>query len=74
MATQRLSFDIDQEEHKYLKMCCAKLGVSIKDFLTNAMNEKIESYEDEWLFADSLKDNDGPSVVFITRKGVVYDV
>jgi len=33
MATHRISIDIDEDEHKYLKMCCAKLGVTIKQFV-----------------------------------------
>lgn len=49
MNTQRLSFDFPTDEHKYLKMCCAKLGVSIKEFVTKAIIEKVDSHEDEWM-------------------------
>lgn len=60
MNKQRLSFDMSVEDHKYLKMCCAKLGVSIKEFIIKAINEKVEFYEDEWMFKDSYEDNDEP--------------
>lgn len=50
MSMQRLSFDFPEEEHKYLKMCCAKLGVSIKDFVTQAIIDRVDEKEDEWWF------------------------
>ena len=48
MEKQRLSFDMNSSDHKYLKMCCAKLGVSIKDFMINATLEAIYRQEDIW--------------------------
>jgi hypothetical protein len=33
----------------YLKMACAKLGVSMREFLLYSAFEKIEEIEDEWL-------------------------
>jgi hypothetical protein len=71
MEKQRLSFDMSVEDHKYLKMCCAKLGVSIKEFIIKATNEKVEAYEDEWLFKDSYEDNEGTNHVFIDHDGKV---
>jgi hypothetical protein len=65
MEKQRLSFDMEVEDHKYLKMCCAKLGISIKDFIIKATNEKVESYEDEWLFKDSYEEYEKGNLEFI---------
>lgn len=71
---QRLSFDMSVEDHKYLKMCCAKLGISIKEFIIRATNEKVGAYEDEWLFKDSYEDNEGESFVFIDHDGKVNEL
>lgn len=49
MATHRISIDIDENEHKYLKMCCAKLGVTIKQFVIEATIEKVDGWEDKWM-------------------------
>ncbi len=48
MDKQRLSFDMSVEDHKYLKMCCAKLGVSLREFIINATNEAVYANEDKW--------------------------
>jgi len=45
----RLTVDMTPDEHVYLKMACAKIGVSMKDFLLQLAFEKIEDMEDEWL-------------------------
>lgn len=45
----RLTLDMDSEEHAYLKMACAKLGVSMRQFMLLATFEKMEKMEDEWL-------------------------
>lgn len=45
----RLTLDMDSEEHAYLKMACAKLGVSMRQFMLYATFEKMEKMEDEWL-------------------------
>jgi len=45
----RLTVDMSPDEHMYLKMACAKIGVSMKDFLLQLAFEKIEEMEDEWL-------------------------
>lgn len=74
MSNQRVSIVIAEEDHKYLKVCCAKLGVSIKDFVSNCINEKIEQFEDEWLFKDSFKDNDGDNFVLVDKQGVLHAV
>lgn len=49
MATHRISIDIDEDEHKYLKMCCAKLGMTIKEFVVSATIDKVDAYEDKWM-------------------------
>lgn len=49
MATHRISIDIEDDEHKYLKMCCAKLGMTIKEFVIGATIDRVDSYEDKWM-------------------------
>lgn len=49
MTTHRISIDIEENEHKYLKMCCAKLGVTIKQFVLNATIDKVDDWEDKWM-------------------------
>lgn len=48
MTTHRISVDIDEEDHRYLKLCCVKLGVSIKSFVVKSVIEKIDEQEDQW--------------------------
>ena len=43
---KKLTIDFPVDEYVYLKMTCAKLGVSIKDFVTQAVIHSIEDYED----------------------------
>lgn len=45
----RLTLDMDSSEHAYLKMACAKLGVSMRKFMLIATFEKMEKIEDDWL-------------------------
>lgn len=45
----RLTVDMDTQEHAYLKMACAKLGVSMRQFMLLATFEKMEKMEDDWL-------------------------
>ncbi|MBS0621395.1 MAG: hypothetical protein JSR80_00330 [Verrucomicrobia bacterium] len=47
----RLTLDMSIEEHMYLKMACAKLGITMRDFLLSAAFERMEELEDEWLAA-----------------------
>ncbi|MBA3603720.1 MAG: hypothetical protein H0W50_08790 [Parachlamydiaceae bacterium] len=49
MTTHRISIDIEEAEHKYLKMCCAKLGMTIKQFVTSAAIERVDNWEDKWM-------------------------
>lgn len=48
MKKQRLTLDMKAQDHMYLKMMSAKLGVSMKDFAVNAINKQIEDLEDEY--------------------------
>lgn len=43
----RLTVDMSLDEHTYLKMACAKIRVSMRDFLLQLGFEKIEEMEDE---------------------------
>jgi len=45
MPTQRLSFDMPIEDHKKMKIMCAEVGISIKDFILEAIEEYITSQE-----------------------------
>lgn len=45
----RLTLDMDSKEHAYLNMACAKLGVSMRQFMLLATFEKMEKIEDDWL-------------------------
>lgn len=39
----RLNFDFPPEAHRYLKIITSEIGVSIKDFATEAILEKLQS-------------------------------
>lgn len=45
----RLTLDMSSEEHMYIKMACAKLGMSMREFLIRAAFACMEDLEDEWL-------------------------
>lgn len=45
----RLTLDMNLEEHAYLKMACAKLGVTMRQFMLLATFEKMKKIEDDWL-------------------------
>lgn len=45
----RLTLDMHSNEHAYLKMACAKLGVTMRQFMLIATFEKMEKVEDKWL-------------------------
>lgn len=47
-SSHRISVDMPEEEHRYLKMCCAKLGISIKEFVLKAVIASVEEQEDRW--------------------------
>lgn len=43
----RITFDFPADEYVYLKMACAKQGISMKDFLTRSVIKSIDEYENE---------------------------
>lgn len=45
----RLTVDMEFDEHSYLKMACAKLGMTMRQFVLLASFEKMETIEDAWL-------------------------
>ena len=45
----RLTVDMAINEHAYIKMACARLGVSMRQFMLLATFEKMEKLEDDWL-------------------------
>ncbi len=47
--TVRLNFDFPKEVYPYLKLMCAKKGLSFKDLATELILAAIDSYEDEEL-------------------------
>lgn len=51
----RLTVDMSLDEHTYLKMACAKIRVSMRDFLLQLGFEKIEEMEDEQLADQATK-------------------
>ena len=51
----RLTVDMSLDEHMYLKMACAKLGISMREFILCSAFEKIEEIEDAWL-ADKARE------------------
>lgn len=53
--TVRLNFDFPRKEYPYLKMLCAKKGISLREFATELLIKAIEESEDEML---SQKAND----------------
>lgn len=47
--TVRLNFEFPLSEYPYLKMVCARKGVSLRDFATHLLVKAIEEAEDEML-------------------------
>ena len=77
MEKQRLSFDMSVEDHKYIKMCCAKLGVSIKNFIIKSSIEAVYAQEDIWFDELTQREEDkeeGENYVLIDHKGNFYDL
>jgi hypothetical protein len=44
---KKLSVEFPAEEYVYLKMACVKKGVSLKEFVNQAVIRSVEEYEDE---------------------------
>lgn len=47
--TVRLNFEFPREHYPFLKMTCAKQGLSLKDFASGLLIQAIEEYEDSLL-------------------------
>lgn len=45
----RLTVDMNPDDHIYLKMACAKLGITMREFMILATFEKMKKIEDDWL-------------------------
>ena len=52
MQTHRISIDIDKDQHKQLKIYCAQMGITVKEFVLGSINEKMNMC---WL-GNALKD------------------
>lgn len=66
MATHRLNIDFPSDDYAYLKMLCAKKGVSIKEFVTPLILKAIEEEEDILLVKKAqkrLKDMDQANLI-----------
>jgi hypothetical protein len=48
-STVRLNFEFPREEYPQLKLICAELGVSFREFATDLFLNAIEEYEDKQL-------------------------
>lgn len=42
---KRLSIEFPAEEYVYLKMVCAKQGISVKEFVTKSVMKSIEEWD-----------------------------
>ena len=59
---RKVTFDFPAEEYVYLKMTCAKQGISMKEFLTRSAIKSIQEYEDEIDIQDLRKARSEPSI------------
>jgi len=69
-STVRLNFEFPREIYPYLKMICAKEGVSLREFATCVLVEAIEEYEDNLLAQEAskrLKGMDEKNLVSFSR-------
>lgn len=60
---KKITFDFPADEYVYLKMTCAKQGVSMKEYLTRVIIKSIEEYEDKLdfiVFKKAIKENETP--------------
>lgn len=64
--TVRVNFDFPREHYPYLKLLCAKKGVSLRDFASELLIRELDEYEDVQLarMADNrLKEMDDSDLV-----------
>jgi hypothetical protein len=45
----RLTVDMNPEEHTYLKMASAQLGITMREFVLWAAFHKMQEIDDQWL-------------------------
>ena len=43
---KKMTVDFPANEYMYLKMACIRQGVTLKDFVTRAIIQSVEDYED----------------------------
>lgn len=43
MPTHRISVDIDEEQHRQLKIYCAQWKITVKEFVLSSINDKMTS-------------------------------
>lgn len=55
MDTNRISVDIESHDHKLLKSYCASIGVTIKEFVLQAVINQLEDKLKESDFQSQLK-------------------
>lgn len=62
---KRLSVEFPAEEYVFLKMACAKKGISMKEFVNQAVIRSIEEYEDELdaKLIESITDEDRANAI-----------
>jgi len=56
MSKVRLSFDIDSENHKRLKLCCVNMGISIKEFALCTILNNLNQIEQKQREKESNSD------------------
>lgn len=57
MDTNRISVDIESHDHKLLKSYCASIGVTIKEFVLEAVLHQLEEKLQQKEFQNGLKRN-----------------
>ncbi len=51
----RLAVGMESFQHKILKMCCAQMGVTITEFVLEAVNDAVDLYLYQKEFNESIK-------------------
>lgn len=63
MDTNRISVDIESHDHKLLKSYCASIGVTIKEFVLEAVLHQLEEKLKQKEFQNGFKRNTSDSGV-----------
>jgi len=64
--TIRINFEFPREHYPYLKMLCAKKGISLREYASELLIQSLEDFEDAQLAAladDRLKDIDEDNLI-----------